>query len=346
MRRALWLGLTAGFVYFAGTVYWTSSVLAVFGGMPMILALVAMMLLAAYLAIYPAITAMVMARLISQGGRSALFFLPAAWVATEYLRGFLFGGFPWVPLGNSQVTVLAVAQVASVFGVYGLSALVAFVNAAIAFALLSTGRSRVIAVAATVAVLVGIAAWGSWRVAEGSLTREGTALRVGLIQGNVAQEDKLNRTPQTDRRIFTSYLAMTRDAVRRGAEYVIWPESSTPFTFGHDAVGEAALRELAREVGVPILFGSDQIVAEPELRQYNAAFLLGPDGETEAVYRKIHLVPFGEFFPMQEWLTFAAPLVRRFLPFTPGRQGRASAHQRPADEHSDLLRSGVPIADA
>jgi apolipoprotein N-acyltransferase len=312
------LGLTAGFVYFVGTVYWTSSVLAVFGGMPRLLALVAMMLLAAYLAIYPAITAMAMARLISQGGRSALFFLPAAWVATEYLRGFLFGGFPWVPLGNSQVTVLAVAQAASVFGVYGLSALVAFVNAAIAFVVLSTGRSRMIAGVATVAVLVGIAAWGSWRVAEGSLTRQGTALRVGLIQGNVAQEDKLNPSPQTDRRIFTSYLAMTRDAVRRGAEYVIWPESSTPFTFGHDAVGEAALRELAREVGVPILFGSDQIVAEPELRQYNAAFLLGPDGETEAVYRKIHLVPFGEFFPLQEWLTFAAPLVKRFLPFTPG----------------------------
>jgi len=69
---------------------------------------------------------------------------------------------------------------------------------------------------------------------------------------------------------------------------------------------------------VPILFGSDQIVAEPELRQYNAAFLLSPDGETAAVYRKIHLVPFGEFFPLQEWLTFAAPLVRRYLPFTPG----------------------------
>jgi apolipoprotein N-acyltransferase len=205
-----------------------------------------------------------------------------------------------------------------VLGVYGLSALVAFVNAAIAFALLSTGRSRVVAIAATAVVLVGIAAWGSWRVADGSLTREGTTLRVGLIQGNVAQQEKMNPTPQSDRRIFTSYVAMTRDAVRRGAQFVLWPESSTPFTFGHDAVGEAALRELAREVGVPILFGSDQIVAEPELRQYNAAFLLGPDGETEAVYRKIHLVPFGEFIPLQEWLTFVAPLVKRYLPFTPG----------------------------
>jgi apolipoprotein N-acyltransferase len=310
--------MVTGLVYFAGTVYWTSSVLAVFGGMPMALAVVAMLLLAAYLAIYPAITAMVLATLIARTGRSALFFAPAAWVATEYLRGFLFGGFPWVPLGNSQVTVLAVAQIASVVGVYGLSALVAFVNASIAFGLLSTGRSRLTAIASTAVVLVGIAAWGSWRVAEGSLLREGTPIRVGLIQGNVAQEDKMAPTPQSVRRIFTSYLAMTRDAVRRGAEYIIWPESSTPFTFGRDPAGDAALRELAREVGVPILFGSDQIVANPELRMYNAAFLLGPDGETTGVYRKIHLVPFGEFFPMQEWLTFAAPLVKRFLPFSPG----------------------------
>ena len=317
-RRAFWFGMIAGLVYFAGTVYWTSSVLAVFGGMPTILAIVAMLLLAAYLAIYPAFTAMLLAILVGRAGRSALFFAPALWVATEYLRGGLFGGFPWVPLGNSQVTVLAVAQIASVFGVYGLSALVAFVNVAIAYALLSSGRDRTTAAVSAAALLIVIAVWGSWRVAEGSLTREGTPLRVGLIQGNVAQADKMMPTPQINRRIFTTYLAMTRDAVRRGAQYVIWPESSTPFTFGHEPAGEAALRELAREVGVPILFGSDQIVAEPELRQYNAAFLLNPNGETAAVYRKIHLVPFGEFFPLQEWLTFAAPLVRRFLPFTPG----------------------------
>jgi apolipoprotein N-acyltransferase len=317
-RRALWFGMTTGLVYFTGTVYWTSSVLAVFGGMPMVLAVLAMLLLAAYLAVFPAMTAMVLGVLIARAGRPALFFAPAAWVATEYLRGLLFGGFPWVPLGNSQVTVLAVAQVASVFGVYGLSALVALVNASVAFALLSSGRSRLTAVVATALLLVGIATWGSWRVADGTLNREGTPIRVGLIQGNVAQEDKMSPTPQTNRRIFTTYLAMTRDAVRRGAEYVIWPESSIPFTFGHDAAGDAALRDLAREVSVPILFGSEQIVANPELRMYNAAFLLGPDGETQAVYRKVHLVPFGEFFPLQEWLTFAAPLVRRFLPFTPG----------------------------
>ena len=93
-------------------------------------------------------------------------------------------------------------------------------------------------------------------------------------------------TPQINRRVFTTYLAMTRDAVRRGAEYVIWPESSTPFTFGHEPAGEAALRDLAREVGVPILFGSDQIVAEPELRRVQRSVSARPGRRDKAVLSK------------------------------------------------------------
>lgn len=297
-------------------------------------AIFAMLLLAAYLSLYPAIAALITARLITKIGAAGFFFAPAAWVATEFLRGYLFGGFPWVPLGNSQVTVLPVAQLASVGGVYGLSALVAVVNAAIAYAMLTDGRRRLRTVAAIVALLAVVAGWGTWRVADGSHTREGTPIRVGLVQGNI--EQSLKWRPDQARTIFTTYVAMTRDVVRRGAQYVIWPESSTPFTFEGDREGERAMRELAREVNVPILFGSDQVVAGSSVRlqpeqtaaldppadsHYNAAFQLAPDGTTSAVYRKIHLVPFGEFVPLSDWLTFFPPLVQTlagFAPFTAG----------------------------
>ena len=82
------------------------------------------------------------------------------------------------------------------------------------------------------------------------------------------------------------------------------------------------LRELAREVqradpaSAAIRSSGAQPVASSEL--YNAAFQLDPDGKTAAVYRKIHLVPFGEFFPLQRWMAFVAPLVQRFVPFSPG----------------------------
>ena len=315
--RAFTLGLTSGLVYFVGTIYWTGAVLQTFGGLAAPLALLAMLLLAAYLALFPALTAILVGRLVHRAGRRALLLAPAVWVATEFLRGWLFGGFPWVPLGNSQVTVLPVAQLASVLGVYGLSALVAYVNGSLAFVLLSRGRERLAAGAAAALVLAGVGGWGTWRVADGALTREGTPIRIGLLQGNIAQADKWN--PREARRIFTTYIAMTRDAVRRGAEFVIWPESSTPVMFEEDAAGGAALRSLAREVQVPILFGSDQVDrGGGAIRLYNAAFLATPQGETGAVYRKIHLVPFGEYIPFKEWLYFASPLVERLAEFAPG----------------------------
>ncbi len=320
--RAFTLGLVAGMVYFVGTIYWTSTVVGTYGQLATPVAVFAMLLLAAYLSLYPAVAALVTSRLIARAGAAGLFLAPAAWVASEFLRGYLFGGFPWVPLGNSQVTVLPVAQLASVLGVYGLSALVAFVNAGIAYALLTSGARRIKAVASIVVVLGAVGGWGVWRIADGSHTREGTPIRVGLVQGNIEQE--LKWRPDQARRIFTTYVAITRDVVRRGAQYVIWPESSTPFTFEGHAEGERAMRELARELGVPILFGSDQEVVDRTggvPKHYNAAFQLAPDGNTLAVYRKIHLVPFGEFVPMADWLTFFPPLVQTlagFSPFTPG----------------------------
>jgi apolipoprotein N-acyltransferase len=214
------------------------------------------------------------------------------------------------------VTVLPVAQLASVLGVYGVSGLVAFINAAIAYSVLACGARRAAAVGTAAAVVIGTGAWGTARIANGSLTRAGTPIRIGLIQANIPQEDKWKSGEA--RRIFTTYIAMTRDAVKRGAEYVIWPESATPFMFEQDPVGQATLRALAQELHIPILFGSDQEVTQPQPALYNAAFLVAPDGKTAAVYRKIHLVPWGEFIPMKRLLFFVSPLVDSFTDFSPG----------------------------
>jgi apolipoprotein N-acyltransferase len=192
------------------------------------------------------------------------------------------------------------------------------VNALIAFALLNTGRSRMRSLAVAVSLVIAIGAWGTWRIHDASLTREGTPIRVGLVQGNIEQTAKWD--PKQARRIFTTYVAMTRDVVKRGAQYVMWPESSTPFMFEQEEVGEQQMRELAREVHVPILFGSDQLIRGSTPRLYNAAYLLHPDGQTAAVYRKIHLVPFGEFIPMKRWLYFVSPLVESLVDFSPGSE--------------------------
>src|SRR5262249_60989768 len=106
-------------------------------------------------------------------------------------------------------------------------------------------------------LVFAIGAWGVWRISENSLTREGEPLHVGLVQGNIAQDDKWK--PGEARRILTTHIAMTREAVRRGAQFVLWPESATPFMFEEDLAGAEAVRALAGEGGVPGHLGGDQI---------------------------------------------------------------------------------------
>jgi len=209
------------------------------------------------------------------------------------------------------------------------SLVVAAVSAALVAAFLgpTPPRARIAPLAVTVVALLAIAVWGSRRVASRPWTREGEAIRVGLVQGNVDQAIKWD--PSSAAQIFQDYIRYTRRAIFDGARLVLWPESSTPFMFEEDAAGALQLRTLAKQAGVTLLFGSDQIERGTPMRYYNAAFVVRPDGTTGGVYRKMHLVPFGEYVPMQRLLFFAAPLTEQVGTFSPG----TSPELLPVDGH-------------
>ena len=283
---------------------------------------------------------------------------PLVWVATELGRTYFLTGFPWVLLGYSQASVLPIAQLASVFGVYGVSMLVAAVSAALAMvaagadcaeragaALAVPTGSRPLVV--VFALVIAVAVWGSRRAAASEWTHEGTPIRVGMIQGNVDQAEKWDATRAAS--IFQDYLRLTRQAIGEGAEFVLWPESSIPFYFEEDAVGAAQVRTLARQSHVAMLVGSDQVEWHVEggrripTRFYNSAFLVRPDGTTGGVYRKMHLVPFGEYVPLQRFLFFAAPLTQQVGTFSPGDDRHAAAGRRPSGERRrSVTRSCIP----
>jgi apolipoprotein N-acyltransferase len=353
LRRAMLLGLVTGIVYFTGTLYWITRVMAVYGGLQPWVAVLVNAALIAYLALFPAIFAIVTRRLVLAYGPRALAAAPVVWVVTELGRTHIFTGFPWVLLGYSQTTVLPVAQFASVFGVYGVSMLVASVSTAMAMVMVSAGPegpahlrggadaqaygrggsegppqvplgrpfraavSRFAPVVVVVLVLAGIAAWGARRAAAAEWTRSGDAIRVGLIQGNIDQADKQN--PAHANAIFHGYIRMTRDALRKGAELVLWPESSTPFLFEDEVDAARQIRSLAQQAKVPILVGSDQVERTGgSFKYYNSAFLVAADGTSGRAYRKMHLVPFGEYVPLKQLLFFAAPLVEAVSDFSAG----------------------------
>ncbi|MDQ3070143.1 MAG: apolipoprotein N-acyltransferase [Acidobacteriota bacterium] len=316
LRGPASVGLTAGIVYFGGTLYWLVGTMRTFGGLPIPIAVLACAALVLVLSLYVALFAWLLARAFHRIGPGAVWMAPFLWVGCEYLRSWVGGGFPWVLLGYSQATVLPIAQVASVGGVYLLSFVVALVSAAGAWTAVSRARSRWILSAGAIAAVIAAGAWGALRVRGGELTREGDTVRVGLVQGNILQDDKWN--PSLALPILNRYLDLSRQALSAGAQVVIWPESSTPFFLEENPVMAAPIRRLAMESKTPFVIGSDQIERAQQDRFYNAAFLVTPDGQTRAVYRKMHLVPFGEYVPLRQLLPFVAPLVEAVSEFSPG----------------------------
>lgn len=317
-RRGAALGAAAGLVHYLGTIYWTGAVVETFGGLPGIVAWLCAALLALYMAAYTALACGLIGVTVQRLGALGLLMAPVAWVAAEFARGHVLGGFPWIPLGSAVVTLVPVAQLASLVGVYGLSFFLVTLGTLVALALATDGRTRVAAAAAAVSLLLSVSVWGSLRVADARLTREGTPLTVGLIQPNISQADKWNRAMVGE--IGRRFTALTRRAVADGAEAVLWPESSTPYLFNEDPVQSEAVRALVRESGVPLLFGTDEVERGSPDKYYNSAFVLDPTGAVAAVYRKIQLVPFGEFVPLKQLLFFVAPLVEAVSEFTPGER--------------------------
>ena len=312
LMRAFLLGLLAGTIYLGGSLYWLSAVMGRYGGLHPAAAVVINAIFVAYLALYPALFAVVMRRLMIAFGAAALVAAPLVWTATELGRMYIFTGFPWVLLGYSQATVLPIAQAASIAGVFGVSALVASTSAALAGIVIARAFRPA---AIVLAGLLLIAVWGNARVREGGLTREGQPIQVGLVQANVAEEER--EAAGTAPAILQRTLSMTEQAIAQGAAVVILPESAlSPYTFDDYPDVAAAVRQIARTKSVPILFGSDQYQwrtvgkgREAE-KSYNAAFMLRGDGTTGAVYRKMHLVPWGEYVPLRDVLTFVGPLVQ------------------------------------
>ena len=312
-------------MYFWGTLYWLIETMTTFGGLATPVAVFAAAVLVVYLSLFPAIFGLVLSRCRRAYGAGAYFIAPFAWVATELGRQYVWDGFPWALLGYSQVTVLPVAQAASVVGVYGLSWILALAATAVAAIALERRRTRWTPAIAALVLVSGICVWGTARLRASTWTTRGEPVRVAVVQGNIAQEDKWD--PAMRDTIMETYLSMTRHALAADASFIIWPESSTPFFFERDLAGGGTIRALARQSGATLLIGSDQVepvkatsaTEKPKQLYYNAAFLVKPDGEVGAVYRKMHLVPFGEYVPLKSIFFFVGPIIEAVSAFTPGR---------------------------
>ena len=313
------LGYLTGLVYFCGTLYWLSQVMAQYGGLSIVVAGLLAFGLAAWLSVFVGIFAWLTADAIRGHGTQGVWLAPCFWVATEWFRAWLGGNFPWVLLGSSQASSLPVVQLASVTGVYGLSAMVVCAAAVIAILAWSRNRDQRRTAFIVAVGLVLIAVWGAWRMSRSEMLAQGVPMRVGLVQGNVPQDQKQDEAYSAA--ILDRYIALTREAIGAGSQLVLWPEAATPFLFEIDVNKAEPIRRLARESHTPVLVGTDQYQVpsgDSKGRWFNGAVLVGPDGRNRDSYQKIHLVPFGEFVPFKPLLFFVKPLIEAVADFTHG----------------------------
>jgi apolipoprotein N-acyltransferase len=317
-----------------GLLYWTALVVVQYGGLALPVGVAIMVALCLAFSIFHALFGWGMGRLNSAFGPVGLLGAPVVWVALEYARAHTFFSFPWCLLGYSQHQQLPFIQIASVTAVYGVSFLIVAVSSLLALAALE-GRSawrRGLLVAA-IAIVGGAWLLGRWWM--GVPVHERGKITVGLVQGGIRQEDKW--VPENAWENIDRHLQLTEQAARRGARLLVWPESAVPFLFDENLQLAFLLRELTRRRGIYLFFGNDDrerpvphLPLPGESRQarrgriFVGAKLLDPSGEIVARYRKIRLVPFGEYVPLQPLFTvggrYAAKLVQEVSDFSPGTE--------------------------
>ena len=338
-KGAAGLGLAAGLAYFYVAIYWVNHAMTAFGGLSFGLAFLALTLLVLFMAAHWAL-ALAAAWLVRRRlGWPFAWHLPFTWAAAEFLRNYLFTGFPWGNLGYTQVRHLPVAQLASVFGVYGLASLVVLVNCAVHEAVRSRldGRPwpwRLLGAAALSAAAT--AAYGYAHLAEvRARIAAAPRLEVGLVQGNVNQAVKNQAASYADA-ILARYWPLTVEADRAGADLVAWPEATFPrlvppglTTFAGTVAGLAPLGR------AHLLLGASTVEWRlsrdgrrvPEVT--NSLFLLRPDLSVIDRYVKHHLVPFGEYVPLAGWLPFVRQVVPNLAPSSAGRELKVLRFQLP-----------------
>ena len=288
-RRAALTGWLFGLGYFVVGVSWIYVSMHDIGGMPAPLAGLAVLLFAAYLAIFPALACMAAARLGSTHWTHRLLVLPACWTIAEWLRGWLFTGFPWLATGYAG-TGGTFAGYAPLFGVYGVGFLYVFAAGAVVDFLRAPANEPLRRRLRPRDALLPLALVAGLGLAQVQWTMpDGKPVKVALLQGNIAQDLKFEEAR------FDSTLAMYKRLIdAHPAELTILPETALPRMLG--AIPRNYLDSLqatARAAGANLIVGVP--LAESRERYFNSAISLGAAPSQR--YDKAHLVPFGEFIP-------------------------------------------------
>ena len=326
VKRGALVGFIFGLAYFLAGVAWVRVSMNEFGGMPLPLAWLSAFLFCAFLALYPMLAGAFTAWAKPKSPWFFAFVFASAWTFAEYLRAHLFTGFEWLSVGTSQASAPVGNVFAPIFGAFGASFFVVLLAALVAVSestwrlfkfarhLMSPvliaettapGRTwKSLAVILSMLACINIAARIDWS------DRTANSLRVSLLQGNVAQSMKWE--PE----VFAKTLQLYEKLVTQAkGELIILPETALPAPLSRiPSEYIERLRGIANSKNANLIIG---VPVEEKGKFYNAAISLGVEDSQQ--YRKVHLVPFGEYMPLRGLLAwFYANLTIPMSDFSSG----------------------------
>ncbi len=323
LSKAIWRGYLFGLGQFGVGIYWVYFGIHDWGGVNVVISVGLTILLAAYLALYPALVAWITMGYNSNGKVIRLLLVfPAAWALLEWLRGWFLTGFPWLQLGYSQIDT-PLSALAPITGIYGVSWLVAFSAAALlAMAYLQDWRRW-----GLFSVLISMW-WGTQLLTSVEWTHPlGKPFQATLIQGNIPLHKKW--LPQQRDATLHIYTEMTQQ--HWDSRLIVWPETALPVIY--DSLDPQFINTFTAQAlkhHSDIIFG---VIASGEHAGefYNALQLWG---ETKGIYYKRHLLPFGEYLPFQPVSNYMADLMG--FPISNFKQG--------SDKQNLLKAADYPFA--
>jgi apolipoprotein N-acyltransferase len=324
--RALVSGVLFGLAYWCCSIPWIFHVVTRYGGQSPFMGIVCVAILAGILSQWPGVVAWAVVSGAPAGSWKRLALFPIFWAASEHLRSFIYGGFPWNLTAHALYRHPIWIQSAALWGVYGAGALVVTASSLLAATVL-TRRRRPAAAAGLLALLAGLL--GAARL--GSPSVEGTPLSVALLQPNLSQESRL--APGGDARNYLAVREAAASAAKSKPGLLVIPESAFPTYWQRSETMRRDLMEIASESGGAILF--NDVEEQADGRYYNVARLAGPRGLLGNPYRKVHLVPFGEHVPL--------PKVFFFVRQVSTEIGAFSAAERPVSLVAGPLSIGVGV---
>ncbi|OFW84328.1 MAG: apolipoprotein N-acyltransferase [Alphaproteobacteria bacterium GWF2_58_20] len=229
--------------------------------------------------------------------------LAATWSAGEWLRGHLFTGFPWMPIGHVWDPVLSMLQSASLWGVYGLG-LITLLLATSPYAILQPcPRRKTIKYIAITSILL-LAGWGHIRLITHP-TQFDPRIRLRIVQPGISQHDKADMTKTAD--IFRQHLTLSAQSSAAPPNLVLWPETAVIFPLAEDEVARQMIASLLPDDGLLITGTLRRQPQENAASLYfNSLAAINRQGLVVASYDKFHLVPFGEYMPAREILKLDA----------------------------------------